>query len=79
MFKPKASLIVNAGDRAYHFIFDNNSPFQEILDVLKYVGEGIEKLKAESEQKAAEAASMQAGVAILPGTDVPIVKSEAQE
>ncbi len=66
MFKPKASLIVNAGDRAYHFIFDNNSPFQEILDVLKYVSEEIEKLKAESEQKASEAAAVQPGFVSLP-------------
>ena len=51
MFKPKASLQVNAGERAYQFICENDSPLTEVIEVLKQILSGTEKMLDEALKK----------------------------
>ena len=77
MFKNKASLIVTAGldaQRAYHFLFDHDSPFEEAISVLKFVIEGIEKLQIDKKLADEAAAAAQPPEVAPPAALVPVVE-----
>lgn len=48
MFKPKASLQVNVGERVYQILCDHDAPLSEVIEVLKSVLSGVEKLLEEA-------------------------------
>lgn len=51
MFKPKASLQVTAGERVYQIICEHDSPLTEVIEVLKQVLSGVEKMLDEALKK----------------------------
>ena len=54
MFKPKASLQVTARERVYQIICEHDSPLTEVIEVLKQVLSGVEKMLDEALKKQEE-------------------------